>query len=81
MQFSFEINMKIKYSGVVTIWKTYISRKITTIYIICFSILSLGEPNNDSPLNTQAATLWSNQGAYKRLLHEKYDAEAKKSSS
>ena len=51
------------------------------IYIICFSILSLGEPNNDSPLNTQAATLWSNQGAYKRLLHEKYDAEAKKSSS
>merc|ERR1712166_665507 len=49
---------------------------------ILLSIQSLlGEPNNDSPLNTQAATLWSNQGAYKRLLHEKYDAEAKKSSS
>merc|ERR1712183_115263 len=49
---------------------------------ILLSIQSLlGETNNDSPLNTQAATLWSNQEAYKRLLHEKYEAEAKKSSS
>ena len=40
-----------------------------------------GEPNNDSPLNTQAATLWDNQKEYKRVLHEKYEAEAKKSSS
>merc|ERR1711935_145508 len=45
---------------------------------ILLSIQSLlGEPNNDSPLNTQAATLWSNQVEYKRLLHQKYDAEAK----
>jgi len=48
---------------------------------ILLSIQSLlGEPNNDSPLNTQAATLWSNQVEYKRLLHQKYEAEAKKSS-
>ena len=37
-----------------------------------------GEPNNDSPLNTQAATLWANQAVYKRMLHEKYEAEANK---
>lgn len=40
-----------------------------------------GEPNNDSPLNTHAATLWSNQEAYKRLLLENYEAEAKKLAS
>merc|ERR1712018_311316 len=46
---------------------------------ILLSIQSLlGEPNNDSPLNTQAATMWSNQIQYKRLLHEKYEAEASK---
>jgi len=32
----------------------------------------LGEPNNDSPLNTHAAELWRNQEAYKKFLHEKY---------
>ena len=31
-----------------------------------------GEPNNDSPLNTHASGLWSNQTAYKKLLLEKY---------
>lgn len=46
---------------------------------ILLSIQSLlGEPNNDSPLNTHAASLWTNQVAYKKLLHEKYEAEAKK---
>merc|ERR1719373_899806 len=49
---------------------------------ILLSIQSLlGEPNNDSPLNTQAAGLWANQVSYKKLLHEKYEAESKKSSS
>nr|CAG4638066.1 EOG090X0DZY [Chydorus sphaericus] len=39
---------------------------------ILLSIQSLlGDPNNDSPLNGQAATLWSNQPAYKKLLLEK----------
>ena len=36
---------------------------------ILLSIQSLlGEPNNDSPLNTQAAELWSNQVSTFRLL-------------
>eukprot|EP00940_MAST-03C_sp_MAST-3C-sp2_P002313 g2313.t1 len=34
----------------------------------------LGEPNVDSPLNNQAADLWSNQKEYKRVLSEKYKA-------
>ncbi|XP_795580.1 ubiquitin-conjugating enzyme E2 C [Strongylocentrotus purpuratus] len=32
----------------------------------------LGEPNNDSPLNVQAAELWTNQAAYKKTVLEKY---------
>ena len=43
---------------------------------IHYFLLILGEPNNNSPLNTQAATLWANQAVYKRMLHEKYEAEA-----
>ena len=39
--------------------------------------MSAGEPNNDSPLNTQAAKLWDNQEEYRRVLHKKY-AEAQK---
>lgn len=42
---------------------------------ILLSIQSLlGEPNNDSPLNTQAAALWVNQTLYKKTLLEKYEA-------
>jgi len=45
---------------------------------ILLSIQSLlGEPNNDSPLNTHAAELWSNQVAYKKYLLEKYDKDNK----
>ena len=36
------------------------------------NIFLTGEPNNDSPLNTHASGLWSNQTAYKKLLLEKY---------
>uniref|UniRef100_A0A1A8JZC1 Ubiquitin-conjugating enzyme E2 C n=1 Tax=Nothobranchius kuhntae TaxID=321403 RepID=A0A1A8JZC1_NOTKU len=37
---------------------------------ILLSIQSLlGEPNNESPLNTTAAELWSNQSAFKAHLH------------
>lgn len=36
----------------------------------CF--LSL-EPNNDSPLNFQAAELWKNQTKYKKHLIEEYN--------
>ena len=35
----------------------------------------LGDPNNDSPLNSFAASLWENQAEYKATLHKKY-AEA-----
>jgi len=45
---------------------------------ILLSIQSLlGEPNNDSPLNTHAAELWANQVAYKKYLLEKYEKDTK----
>jgi len=48
------------------------------IRTILLSIQSLlGEPNNASPLNTQAAELWPTQVAYKKYLLEKYDREAR----
>jgi len=37
----------------------------------------LTEPNNESPLNVQAAELWSNQDVYKRVLLEKYQRDTK----
>ncbi|CRK96240.1 CLUMA_CG009667, isoform A [Clunio marinus] len=41
---------------------------------ILLSIQSLlGEPNNDSPLNSQAATLWADQYAYKKHLDQFYE--------
>ena len=36
----------------------------------------LAEPNNDSPLNTHASSLWQNKTAYQKLLLEKYNKEA-----
>nr|CAD1817560.1 unnamed protein product [Ananas comosus var. bracteatus] len=40
---------------------------------ILLSIQSLfGEPNNESPLNSYAATLWSNQEEYKKMVHKQY---------
>jgi len=46
---------------------------------ILLSIQSLlGEPNNDSPLNTHAAGLWSNQEEYRKLLHKKYKEDGTK---
>ncbi|XP_015267813.1 PREDICTED: LOW QUALITY PROTEIN: ubiquitin-conjugating enzyme E2 C [Gekko japonicus] len=45
---------------------------------ILLSIQSLlGEPNIESPLNTDAAELWKNQAAYKKRLHEFYAKHAK----
>lgn len=38
----------------------------------------LGEPNNDSPLNAQAAGLWEDQKTYKKTLHAHYEQNAKK---
>nr|CAG4644321.1 EOG090X0DZY [Lepidurus arcticus] len=47
---------------------------VRTILISIQSLL--GEPNNDSPLNVQAAELWCNQIAYKKHLLEKYQEHA-----
>lgn len=45
---------------------------------ILLSIQSLlGEPNNDSPLNVNAAQLWQNQEEYKRVLLKKYREDTK----
>ena len=35
------------------------------------------EPNNESPLNGDAATLWTNKEAYKKQLLSTYKADAK----
>ena len=37
----------------------------------------VSEPNNDSPLNVQAAELWANQDMYKKVLLEKYERDTK----
>ncbi|XP_020590104.1 ubiquitin-conjugating enzyme E2 20-like [Phalaenopsis equestris] len=40
---------------------------------ILLSIQSLlGEPNNESPLNTQAAALWANQEEFKKMVEKLY---------
>ncbi|KAF3433917.1 hypothetical protein FNV43_RR25020 [Rhamnella rubrinervis] len=42
---------------------------------ILLSIQSLlGEPNPESPLNSYAATLWSNKEDYKKMVHKQYFA-------
>ena len=47
-----------------------------SVRTILLSLQSLlGEPNNDSPLNGQAAALWENQEEYRRVLRKKYFAE------
>ena len=41
------------------------------------SLFFIVEPNNDSPLNTHAAELWSNQTEYKSYLLQKYETDVK----
>lgn len=44
-----------------------------SVRTVLLSIQSLlGEPNNDSPLNTHAAKLWSNQAEFRALLLSKH---------
>ena len=38
----------------------------------------LGEPNNDSPLNTTAAQLWANQPEFRAVLLSKHQEAAHK---
>ena len=51
--------------------------EVRTILLSIQSLLA--EPNNDSPLNTHAAELWSNQAAFKKYLYEKYEKDSKTS--
>ncbi|XP_020108017.1 ubiquitin-conjugating enzyme E2 19-like isoform X2 [Ananas comosus] len=40
---------------------------------ILLSVQSLlGEPNNDSPLNTQAAAMWANQEEFRKMVEKHY---------
>eukprot|EP01125_Pyxidicula_operculata_P004411 TRINITY_DN1676_c0_g1_i3.p1 TRINITY_DN1676_c0_g1~~TRINITY_DN1676_c0_g1_i3.p1 ORF type:complete len:179 (+),score=36.01 TRINITY_DN1676_c0_g1_i3:22-558(+) len=46
---------------------------VYNVRTLLLSIQSLlGEPNNDSPLNPQAAALWSDQEQFKKILISKY---------
>ena len=45
------------------------SYSVSTILVSLRSLLS--DPNNDSPLNSQAANLWHNKDEFKRILEEK----------
>merc|ERR1719152_884604 len=46
-----------------------------TVETVLLSLQSLlGEPNNDSPLNQQAAELWDDQRSFKKLNDSKYAA-------
>jgi len=53
-----------------------LKEKWSAVYNIQSVLLSiqslLGEPNNESPLNTHAAGLWSNQTEFKKLVLAKY---------
>ncbi|EGG14123.1 ubiquitin-conjugating enzyme E2 [Cavenderia fasciculata] len=50
--------------------------KWTPVYNVRTLLLSiqslLGEPNNESPLNSYAASIWDNQVEYKKVLLKKY---------
>ena len=53
-----------------------LKEKWSAAYTVHSALLSLqtllGDPNNDSPLNTNAAQLWDDQEAYRAELHSKY---------
>lgn len=46
-----------------------------SVRTVLLSVQSLlGEPNNASPLNTEAADMWANQAHYLKVLKQKYQA-------
>ncbi|KAK0061866.1 ubiquitin-conjugating enzyme E2 C-like [Biomphalaria glabrata] len=59
-----------------------LKEKWSALYDVRTVLLSiqslLGEPNIDSPLNTNAADLWKDQVLYKKVLLEKYNKDVKK---
>ena len=48
------------------------SYSVTTVLLSLQSLL--GDPNNDSPLNQDAANRWANQTEFTRINKAKYDA-------
>ncbi|UYV77745.1 UBE2C [Cordylochernes scorpioides] len=52
---------------------------VSTILLSIQSLL--GEPNIESPLNVQAAELWTNQALYRKVVHEQYDQDVRKKKS
>lgn len=46
--------------------------KLVINYIKDCELINFAEPNNDSPLNASAASLWENQKEYKKVLMAKY---------
>ncbi|KAH9494615.1 Ubiquitin-conjugating enzyme E2 C [Bulinus truncatus] len=61
-----------------------LKEKWSALYDVRTVLLSiqslLGEPNIDSPLNTNAADLWKDQVLYKKVLLEKYNKDVRKTS-
>ncbi|XP_045193456.1 ubiquitin-conjugating enzyme E2 C-like [Mercenaria mercenaria] len=57
-----------------------LKEKWSALYDVRTILLSLqsllGEPNNESPLNAQAAEQWNNQTEYKKIVVEKYNKHA-----
>eukprot|EP00003_Mantamonas_plastica_P000719 TRINITY_DN10559_c0_g2_i4.p1 TRINITY_DN10559_c0_g2~~TRINITY_DN10559_c0_g2_i4.p1 ORF type:complete len:145 (+),score=54.09 TRINITY_DN10559_c0_g2_i4:490-924(+) len=53
--------------------------KWSAVYNVSTLLMSiqtlLGDPNNDSPLNTYAASLWANQSEYCQVLQKKYQED------
>jgi len=50
---------------------------LLSIRTVLISIRSLlGEPNTNSPLNSEAAVLWANQTEFRETVKEKYDQNA-----
>lgn len=58
-----------------------LKEKWSSVYDVRAVLLSiqslLGEPNNASPLNAQAAQLWDNQEEYRKTLHKRYGDDTK----
>ncbi|XP_059156077.1 ubiquitin-conjugating enzyme E2 C-like isoform X1 [Physella acuta] len=58
-----------------------LKEKWSALYDVRTVLLSiqslLGEPNIDSPLNTNAADLWKDQVLYKKVLIEKYNKDVR----
>lgn len=58
----------------------FIFRALYIIFLFqsqCIILYFVSEPNIDSPLNMNAAELWSNHAAYKAYLLQKYDQDVR----